>query len=146
LQHHVIINGMIPGSVQLQLAGPGNATAAAAGVENAPEWSAVAPAAAAAAGEQPLLQQLLEMCQQVYKGLDSAAAVMSACMDEPQALLLLSLQQLGQQLQELGTAVCAALPVRFCCNNVRCMWLAGLSEQQQVAGRKNICSGCKVAR
>jgi hypothetical protein len=71
---------------------------------------------------------------------------MGACKDQPQAPLLLSLLQLGQQLQELGIAVCAALPVRFCCNNVRFLSLAGFSEQQQVAGRKNTCSGCKVAR
>jgi hypothetical protein len=89
------------------------------------------------------------MCQQVSQGFNSAAASVAAgtaWVDQPQASLLLSLQQLGQQLQKLGPAVFAALPMLFCCNNVRCISLAGLSEQLQVAGRKNTCSGCKVAR
>jgi hypothetical protein len=144
---------LIPGAMQLQLAGSVDASAAAAaaaaaGADDAPEWCAVAAAAAAAAaaeGEQSVLQQLLEMCRQLNEGCDHAAAVMDVCNDQPD-LLLLSLQQLGQQLQQFGTAVCAALLVRFCRNNVQCLSLAGLSKQQQVAGRKNTCSGCKVAR
>jgi hypothetical protein len=60
--------------------------------------------------------------------------------------LLSSLMRLGLQLQWFGAALCAAVPVRFCCNNVQCLSLAGFSEQQQVAGRKHTCSRCKVAR
>jgi hypothetical protein len=133
------------------------AAAAVAGFESdedAPDWCAVTAApSAGAAGEEPALEQLIDLYLQLQPTFDKAYA---AYEDREQQLdaprlpllvsLLLSLQQLGQQLQEFGGAVCAALPVRFCCNNVQCLSLAGFSEQQQVAGRKNTCSGCKYAR
>jgi hypothetical protein len=137
---------MSPEELQLQAAGPGLAAAAAADGDDAPDWCALPHLTTATADEQPVLQKLVAQCQELSDGLQAAATVMESCGCQQQPALLLSLQQLGQQLQQFGAAVCAALPVRFCCNNVQCLSLGGFSEQQQVVGKKNICSGCKVAR
>jgi hypothetical protein len=52
--------------------------------------------------------------------------------------------QLLQQAQEFAEAVCAALPLRHCCNNPGCLNLGGLSEAGLVAGAGSRCSGCKA--
>jgi hypothetical protein len=130
-------------------------TAAAAAVNSSaaagkgPTAAAFCPAEWCAAAERardadygPAVCQLMAQGAQLHEGLDRAASSRVNSRGEQKAVL----QQLGQQLQEFGGAVCAALPVRFCCNNVQCMSLAGFSEQQQVAGRRNTCSGCKYAR
>uniref|UniRef100_A0A383VT77 MYND-type domain-containing protein n=1 Tax=Tetradesmus obliquus TaxID=3088 RepID=A0A383VT77_TETOB len=53
--------------------------------------------------------------------------------------------QLLQQAQELAEGVCAALPLRHCCNNPRCLNLGGLSEAALVAGAGSRCSGCRAS-
>jgi len=55
-------------------------------------------------------------------------------------------QQVCQQLQEVGTALCNALPVPWLCNNPGCTNMAGSSELQLVGGRSCVCGGCRVAR
>jgi hypothetical protein len=49
----------------------------------------------------------------------------------------------GQQLGQLGEALCAQLPVPLCCNNPGCESLSGASEQLLVAGKGSVCSRCK---
>jgi hypothetical protein len=133
------------------------ATAAAAGAagsaadDNAPDWCAVtAPPPSTAAGDEPAMDHLLKLYMLLQESFDEAYDAHEDHQKEKSNKafleLLLSLMRLGLRLQHFGGAVCAALPVRFCCNNVQCLSLAGFSEQQQVAGRKNTCSGCKVAR
>jgi len=55
-------------------------------------------------------------------------------------------QQVCQQLQEVGTALCNALPVPWLCNNPGCTNMAGASELQLIGGRSCVCWGCRVAR
>jgi len=55
-------------------------------------------------------------------------------------------QQVCQQLQEVGTALCNALPVPWLCNNPGCTNMAGASELQLIGGRSCVCGGCRVAR
>jgi hypothetical protein len=56
------------------------------------------------------------------------------------------LQQLAQQLQGLGSGLCAALPVSWCCDHPDCTNMGGFSELQLVGGKGSVCGGCKVAR
>jgi hypothetical protein len=55
------------------------------------------------------------------------------------------LLQLSQQLSSFGTALCAAVPVRCCCNNPGCSELSEASELELVSGKSSRCSGCKLA-
>jgi hypothetical protein len=55
-------------------------------------------------------------------------------------------QQLAQQLQAFGKAVCAVSPTSQCCNNPSCSSRAQLSEAALVGGKSSRCSSCKVAR
>jgi len=55
-------------------------------------------------------------------------------------------EHVRQQLQEVGTVLCNALPVPWLCNNPGCANMAGASEQQLVGGRSCVCGGCSVAR
>ena len=54
--------------------------------------------------------------------------------------------QLPEQLQGFGTAVAAQLPLLYCCNNLGCTNLGGLSEVQLVRGICGRCSQCGAAR
>jgi hypothetical protein len=56
------------------------------------------------------------------------------------------LMQLSQQLSSFGTALCAAVPVRCCCNNPGCGEMGEASELELVSGKSSRCSGCKLAR
>jgi hypothetical protein len=46
----------------------------------------------------------------------------------------------------VGSALCAGVPVPWCCNNPDCTNLAGASEQQLVGGKGCVCGSCSVAR
>ena len=54
-----------------------------------------------------------------------------------------SLAELGAQLESLGAAACAQLPLSSCCSNHGCVNLAGLSEAALVKGCS--CSACGAA-
>jgi hypothetical protein len=54
--------------------------------------------------------------------------------------------QLLLQMKHFGEAVAAQLPLRFCCNNPRCMNASKLSELQLVRKPGSVCPHCKVAR
>jgi hypothetical protein len=56
------------------------------------------------------------------------------------------LLQLSQQLASFGADLCAAVPVRCCCNNPCCSELSEGSELELVSGKSSRCSGCKHAR
>jgi hypothetical protein len=58
---------------------------------------------------------------------------------------MLSLE-LGQQLQQVGTALVMQLPQPLWCCNPRCSSLAQLSELALVGGKGCVCSGCRTAR
>jgi hypothetical protein len=130
----------LPGDWQVQQ--PGHARKPAAAAADAAVWCVVtAPPNDGTHG--PVLQRLVKKCDQLAKLCDKAAAVSTAELGQQEAAVL---QQLEQKMQQFGAAVCAALPVRFCCNSVQCMSLAGFSEQQQVTVSNRTCSGCKFAR
>ena len=50
------------------------------------------------------------------------------------------------ELQRLGAALCAKLPVPWLCNNPGCTSMAGASELQLVGGKACVCGGCRAAR
>jgi hypothetical protein len=52
--------------------------------------------------------------------------------------------QLLQQVLHYAEGVCAALPLRHCCNNPGCLNLGGLSEAGLVAGAGSRCSRCRA--
>jgi hypothetical protein len=56
------------------------------------------------------------------------------------------LLNLSRQLRSFGSALCAAVPVRCCCNNPGCNELGQASELELVSGKSSRCSGCKLAR
>jgi hypothetical protein len=56
------------------------------------------------------------------------------------------LQSVSQQMSAVGLAMCAELPVPWCCNNPDCTNMAGVSELQLVGGESCVCGGCRVAR
>jgi hypothetical protein len=58
---------------------------------------------------------------------------------------MLSLE-LGQQLQQFGSAVVVQLPQPLWCCNPRCSSLGKLSELALVGGTGCVCSGCRTAR
>uniref|UniRef100_A0A383VND6 MYND-type domain-containing protein n=1 Tax=Tetradesmus obliquus TaxID=3088 RepID=A0A383VND6_TETOB len=51
-----------------------------------------------------------------------------------------------QQMQQLGQALAAALPLPYCCNNPGCSCCEQLSELKLVQRAASRCSGCSVAR
>jgi hypothetical protein len=55
------------------------------------------------------------------------------------------LQEISQQLQAAGSALCS-FAVPCLCNNPACSNMAGLTELGLVSGRSCICGGCRVAR
>jgi hypothetical protein len=54
-----------------------------------------------------------------------------------------SVPGLAQQLVALGGALCAQLPLPYCCNNPGCVELRGASELQLVGGKGTVCSRCR---
>ncbi|KAF8059680.1 hypothetical protein HT031_005088 [Scenedesmus sp. PABB004] len=99
------------------------------------------PADASRAGLEPLLAQQEQLCaasvelaaQLAIRALEAAASLPMAQERGP---------ALAAQAEELCTAVCAALPLRACCNP-RCAALAGAhSELAAVRGRGTVCGGC----
>jgi hypothetical protein len=119
----------------------------------------------AVAMQQQLLQQqgqLLASLQQLTAALQAARLddVLASSADAElniaavmQAMHAVNIQgqggqllQLSQQLSSFGTALCAAVPVRCCCNNPGCSELGEASELELVSGKSSRCSGCKLAR
>jgi hypothetical protein len=49
----------------------------------------------------------------------------------------------AQQMEALGEALCAQLPLARCCNNPGCVELRGASELQLVGGKGSVCSRCR---
>jgi hypothetical protein len=131
--------------------------AAVAPVHQLPEPTAAgAAAAAAAAAIQPQLKKLLKQQERLHEAVQLAVGHFPADLDPSSgssqglsaAALQLAGQMLGpqllQQAQEFAEGVCAALPLRHCCNNPGCLNLGGLSEAGLVAGAGSRCSGCKA--
>jgi hypothetical protein len=54
-----------------------------------------------------------------------------------------ALPGLAQQMVALGGALCAQLPLLYCCNNRGCVELRGASELQLVGGKGSVCSRCR---
>jgi hypothetical protein len=59
------------------------------------------------------------------------------------ALDMAAVPGLAQQLVALGGALCAQLPLQYCCNNPGCVELRGASELQLVGGKGSVCSRCR---
>jgi hypothetical protein len=78
--------------------------------------------------------------QQVNKA-RSARFIMQGCLTRFDGFAVL-----GGQLQAVGAALCAKLPLPWLCNNPECMSAEGASELQLVGGRSCVCGGCKLAR
>jgi hypothetical protein len=112
--------------------------------------SAAAGAGAAAAGGAAAGPELVKMLDQhatLQRGYDAAVAAQAARPSDaplPQNFEQLLGPQLLQQVQHFAEGVCAALPLRHCCNNPGCLNLVGLSEAGLVAGAGSRCSGCKA--
>jgi hypothetical protein len=132
--------------------------AAASASASAPSASASAAAAAAtsasaksaaAAALCPVFAKVYELHGQLQQEFKAAAAGK----DEPpnRESLMGQVKQVGQMLeprllqqaQELA-GVCAALPLRHCCNNPSCLNLGRLSEAALVAKPRSRCSRCKA--
>uniref|UniRef100_A0A383WFL9 MYND-type domain-containing protein n=1 Tax=Tetradesmus obliquus TaxID=3088 RepID=A0A383WFL9_TETOB len=117
------------------------------------------PAAAAAAAVRPVLTKLLAKHKQLQHELDAAEEEEEEEQEEADKCagsresLLGNLQRAGQrmgpqllqQAQQLAEGVCAALPLRHCCNNPHCLNLGGLSEAALAAGAGSRCSGCRAS-
>jgi hypothetical protein len=101
---------------------------------------------AAAAGEQTpssssssrLKQKLMKQAAEVQRALAAHAVVAEQGLQDSQLQVLQ--QQLAQQLQEFGRALCYVLPSKYCCNNPGCSNLARLSEVELVSGKGCVCS------
>ncbi|KAF8060330.1 PYRB2 [Scenedesmus sp. PABB004] len=101
------------------------------------------PADASRAGLERLLAQQELLCT-------AAAELVAQLGDDAQADAAASVSTLQErgpalaaQAEELCAAVCAALPLRACCNNPRCTALAGVhSELAAVRGPACVCGGC----
>jgi hypothetical protein len=107
------------------------------------------PAAATAAVRPAWLTELLTQQAALQESLWQVfLASMNDCGPSRGAVLQHFAQLLGpqllQQVQEFAEGVCAALPLRHCCNNPGCLNLVGLSEAGLVAGAGSRCSGCKA--
>jgi hypothetical protein len=115
-----------------------------------PELSAVA--AAGTLGSyghlQPLLKQYGPMLEELErKALEVCKAEHEPCTTRQEALLGAIAAvgpQLLQQVLHFAEGVCAALPLRHCCNNPGCVNLGGLSEAGLVAGAGSRCSRCRA--
>jgi hypothetical protein len=129
------------------------ATAAGAASSSAP---AIRPVIAALLSQHGNLPQSVQEAVAKCQAGDAAAAdlhdgAVVVCSQQQQqqqqqqqhAAALLD-PQLLQQAQEFAEGVCAALPLRHCCNNPRCLNLGGLSEAALVAGAGSRCSCCRA--
>lgn len=118
---------------------------------------------AAGLGEQQLVSAMVELQTLLdYDSRSSAsgdystesleanlAAPPNGRLTEAKAVKLLTAAggpELPQHLIDLGAALCAALPVPYCCNNPLCDNLGKLTELELVGGENSVCSGCLVAR
>jgi hypothetical protein len=110
------------------------ACAAAAGSVCTAQGLADEPAAAAGDGG-------------VHGGCDSAAYKHPAPAAAWQQLLSTGAgNALADSLIRLGSLMCAALPIRFCCNEPSCCCLERSTELQLAAGKGSKCSACGTAR
>lgn len=82
----------------------------------------------------------------VAEGLRAAGYDMEPVLQQfAAAVAVLESSRQLSQLQELGTTLCAALPVPQLCNNPACSNLQGPTEAQLVSGSRCTCSCCRVA-
>jgi hypothetical protein len=103
--------------------------------------AAVAPGAATEAAVEATPSRLSGDCQKRCHDHVVAAVAGEGVQVEATALL-----ELGQQLEMLGKAVCAQLPLHQCCNHHGCINLLMTSELKMVSGRRCMCGGCTIAR
>jgi hypothetical protein len=130
---------------------PGEQPAAAA-VPAAPEPAAAG--AAAGAGLSPGLSELLKQRAAVLEAIEAIdeTEVEEGSKTAARTSVVNVVQQAGrflgphllQQAQAFAESVCAALPLRHCCNNPGCLNLGGLSEAALVAGAGSRCSRCRA--
>lgn len=99
--------------------------------------------------------RLAQLFMEAVRELDGDAALLAAQLcaaqhSKAKTLQLLRqssiIQQVPQQLGEIGEQLAAALPVQYCCNNSYCTNLARSSELRLVGGKQCICGGCELAR
>ncbi|KAF8062789.1 ASC1-like protein [Scenedesmus sp. PABB004] len=92
------------------------------------------------------LERLLAQQEHLHMAAAELAVQLEGALAEDAAALATAQERgpvLAAQAEELCGAVCAALPLRACCNNPRCAALAGArSELVAVGGRSCVCSGC----
>jgi hypothetical protein len=86
------------------------------------------------------LDQVVAAAKQKVKEAATILSSMQACLEYP------GFARLAMQLQEVGEAICAKVPVPYMCNNPRCTCMDGASELQLVGGKACVCGGCRVAR
>jgi hypothetical protein len=103
-------------------------------------------------------QQLLTLQAGLQQGLDAAVLDSTAAgsssssgsgsdtagaSEGSTAVDMAAVPGLAQQLVVLGGALCAQLPLPYCCNNPGCVELRGASELQLVGGKGTVCSRCR---
>jgi hypothetical protein len=54
-----------------------------------------------------------------------------------------ALPVIAQRMVSLGEALCAHLPLAYCCNDTGCVELRGASELQLVGGKRCVCGCCR---
>jgi hypothetical protein len=118
--------------------------------------SAAPPPPAAAAADtldnhghvQAILQQYGTVLEELErKTLAVCKADNNSCRTQQEQLQRANIAvgpQLLQQVLHYAEGVCAALPLRHCCNNPGCVNLGGLSEPGLVAGAGSRCSSCRA--
>jgi hypothetical protein len=107
------------------------------------------PAAASAAAITAEAQQQLQ--QQAASLVSSSSQELQIGGQIPSGRSLQYMKQLSgtalqQQMQQLGEALVAQLPLPYCCNNPGCGCCEQLSEQKLVQKAGSRCSGCTTAR
>jgi hypothetical protein len=109
-----------------------------------PAAAATSCTAAASPGLSKLLEQHAVLHQQMDVALGAAAAGGPGSVPSLQLKGQLLAPALIQQAHAFAESVCAALPLRHCCNNPGCLNLGGLSEAGLVAGAGSRCSCCRA--
>jgi hypothetical protein len=84
--------------------------------------------------------QVVAAAKQKVKEASTIQGSMQACLEYP------SFARIAMELQEVGEAIFAKVPVPYMCNNPRCTCLDGTSELQLVGGKACVCGRCRVAR
>jgi hypothetical protein len=108
-------------------------------------WNAVLGGDAAGSSILPAEVQAVLASDAVTAVASSSSS--SIAPPEVQALLASdAVTAVASKLREVGKALCAALPVSWCCNNPECTNMCGASELQLVGGKGSVCGGCRVAR